>query len=170
MQRQVKREKVETLTQELKNASHLVLINIGSVTHQKLETLRKTLKKVNAQIRVAKNSLLRRSLKSTSYKDMFTEDAFQGPSALVTFLGEASEGLKNLYQFIKTEGAFFKQGLIEGVSYDQKGLVSLSQLPSKGELQARLVSLLRQPLRRLIYTIRFPQQRIVHHLKIMKTN
>lgn len=164
-----KLEKAEQLTKILSEKNNFVVVKFEATSHQKLEQLRKTLRKKMAYFTVVKNTIFEKALESLikvntalkSVKEKFFP--IKQSSALLTFDKDWLEGLSAFYQFAKEERSLsFKFGFLDGVAYESQNLLRLATLPSKPELLGKIVGSLKSPSSRLVYAIKFSQMRLVN--------
>lgn len=146
----------------LKDKPNFALFNYGSTTHQKLENLRKELRKLNSKIRVIKNSLFEKAVNRLSNQDqffrIFRKKIFplKFNTALAKFENDPYEGLKIVFKFLKdNEGLDFKGGLIDNEIYSKEELTKLAQLPGKGELIAKIYASIKAPTYRTVYALKY---------------
>ncbi len=166
-----KKDIVSSVSDILKNAQNFALIQFEKTTHKDLETLRKDLKKKDAQLQVVKNTLFEKAVNKLSeekaeYREV-REKFFplKDKSAVIMFKGDWIDGLKTYFSQAKDNESFsFKFGLIEDNAYDAEGLKKLSQLPGKDELVAKLIGSMKNPMARTTRALTFNMQKLVYVL------
>jgi len=143
-----KEKLVAELTEKLDNANGLVFTDYQGLTHQQLEELKKELRKLDAKIFIAKNSLLKLALdKSKNFKDAKDNESFDGPTATLFIEGDMIEPLKSLQKAIKSFGKpSIKFGILEGITQDEAGVLKIASLPGRETLLAQLLMLLNSPI------------------------
>ncbi len=158
---------VATLVETIQNNPNIVVIGFDKTPHQKMEELRKVLKSTaQSRISVIQNNLLEVALKKTNHEDMIDEKALFGPSALLILPTEWTNGLSAFYKFAQEDKSMtLKIGMIDGKVYFNVDLEKLAQLPSKEELIAKVVGLMKSPQRKFVFTLNFNMMRFVNILK-----
>jgi large subunit ribosomal protein L10 len=126
--------------------------------------LRNRLSGANAELRVVKNTLLRRALKDSNLPDL--ESYLHGQSAVVlgeTDVSAAAKVLKNFTaEFQKPK---IKVGILDRAILDVQQVMALADLPSKEVLQAKLLGLLLAPASTLVRLINTPASQVAQVLK-----
>ena len=143
------REKKEVLVAELSEktarAKALVFTNYQGLTHQQLEQLKKALKSANAELVVAKNTLLKLALGDKVKAD--NEKDLEGPTATIFAYEDVIAPLKELAKTIKALTIpSIKFGILDGQNYNSDQLLKLSILPSKEVLLSQVVFGLKSPI------------------------
>lgn len=134
---------------------HFSKVNVGSIT-----TLRQRIREKNARYLVAKNTLIARAMEGTGMEGL--RDHLKGPTAIVVNQGDPVEVAKILSEFAKDNPEFkFKAGFVESRSADADMLKNLATMPSKPELIAKLLYLLKSPTQRLVFVLNGPPQKLV---------
>lgn len=160
--RQKKEAIVAKLSEKAAKAKALVFTNYQGMTHVQLEQLKKALKTADAELVVAKNTLLKLALK--------TQD-LEGPTGTIFAYGDIIDPLKELAKTIRTlKLPLIKFGILEGKLLAEADIVRLSTLPSREVLLAQLVFGLKSPLYGLHRVLNWNLQKLVMTLNaIQKT-
>lgn len=133
----------------------------------KMQTLRRLLKKTEAEFKVAKKTLLDLALEKTGIK-LKTKD-LQGEIGVALGYNDEVEPAKVLFKFFKANeapkilGGFMGERLLS-----QKDVVTLAKLPSKQILLAQLVSAMQSPIRGLITVLQGNIKKLVVILNKIK--
>jgi len=172
MVNQNKINQVSSLSQSLNKTNNFFLIKIEKSTHQSLENLRKELRKNNATVKVIKNTFFEKAINqlSSTKKAYFElrEKFFplKEQTALVSLSDSWDEGLKTFYQYAQKEKILgFKFGLIDNVPYSEVDMVKLANLPSRGELIAKIIGSMKSPMSKFIYTLKYNTNKFVYILQ-----
>lgn len=159
-------EIVKKLSEKVKNSPHLVIVNFGNLSHQKLEELRKKLYERSSSLQVVKNTLLEKALKIAKKGELIKKELLTGPSALLSLSDDWLKGLSAFFQVAKNEqGVSFKIGLIEQRVYQKNDLEKLAQLPPKEQLLGKVISTIKSPGTRMIFSMRFGMIKLINVLK-----
>lgn len=143
--RQQKEEQVTRLTDKLKQAKSVVFADYRGLKMSQLSDLRNKLVDEQAEFSVTKNTLLGISLKESGYQA--PNKVMEGPIATLFSFGDEVAPLKTLVKTLKDTGiGKITGGFFGGNFMDEYSLVRLSALPSKLELQGKVVGILAAPL------------------------
>jgi len=154
MNRAEKQALIENVNGTLNKADIALVVHNNGLTVAQMTQLRRNMRAVGAEFRVAKNRLVKLAVKDTKFEGI--ADLFKGPSAIATSSDPVSVA-KSLVDFAKTHdklviigGAFGDQKL------DVKAVEALAKLPSLNELRARLVGMLQTPATRIACILQAP--------------
>jgi len=139
MERSRKQEIIEELRDVLSKSSSCIAIDFNKVDMETFTPLRKECALSDVRLVVVKNSLGKIAVKETDYEGV--TDFFTGMTALVCTLGEPVEGAKIIKKYSKqNENIKVKGGVIDGQMLSVADVMVLADLPSKEELQAKLLA------------------------------
>lgn len=183
-----KKEKiVAKLADKVNRAKGLVFTNYQGLTHKQLEALKKTIKSLNAELVVTKNTLLKLSLdKSTTGLTGTTRrisprdtratltprdtPELEGPTATLFLYADPIEPLKQLAKTIKELNLpIIKFGIIDGQNLTSEKIMKLASLPSHDVLITQLLFQMKAPLYRLHHALNWNLQKLVLILKAVET-
>jgi large subunit ribosomal protein L10 len=158
---------VENLTQELKSAVCVVLVDYTGLSVKMQQDLKKKLSGCNAKIIVLKNTLFRLAAKSAKVpEETLSDSVLSGPTAMIISEKDPISPLQVLAKFAKeNEIINFKVGIIDGNFQDKESLVKLSLLPSKEILTAQLLGNLNGPLYGVVSVLQGNLQKLVYILR-----
>lgn len=146
-----KAAEVATIKGKLENASAIVVTEYRGLKAGDLLKLRSGLRESQVELRIVKNSLLRRAAEGTVYEEVFGNLA--GPSAVAFGFGEPTDAAKVLSKSAKDFETFnLQNGMIATMVCDASQIEAIGKLPSKPELQAQVVGALQGPLAGLVFT------------------
>lgn len=141
MDRRTKEQVVSELQVKLKEANLGILTSFSKMNVEKMETLRKALRKSNAELKVVKNTLLNIAAKDTAFSIL--ADHFKWPIAVVLSYKDPVEPTKALIDFAKKNPELeIKVGVLDGKLLDKSDITSLAELPSREVLLGKLVSVM----------------------------
>ena len=137
MDRQTKEETVTDLQGRFSNATAAVLTEYKGLTVEEMNSLRRELREVAGEYRVAKNSLVALAVDGTPYVSL--KDLLSGQNGLVFGYGDVV-GLAKVVSRYASENEKFtvKGGVTEGQFLETAGVEALATLPSREALQAQL--------------------------------
>ena len=150
-----KKEKVDKLTELLKNSAAGVLVDYKGITVEEDTKLRKELREGGVHYFVEKNTLLLRAFQNCGIEGL--EESLNGTTAIALSNDDQTAPARILGKFAEQAGDEkfnLKAGYVEGTVYDQAGVVALSKIPSKDTLLAQLVGSLQGPLQKLAATVK----------------
>ncbi|OGM19808.1 50S ribosomal protein L10 [Candidatus Woesebacteria bacterium RIFCSPLOWO2_01_FULL_37_19] len=158
---------VQNLTEELKSASSVVLINYSGLTVKMQQDLKKRLRQVEADMEVVKNNLFKLAGKEARIdENILTDTVLTGPIALIITEKDPIAPLQVLGKFVKEHEILeFKVGIVEGIFQDKESLTRLTNLPSKENLQAQIIGSLSGPLYGIVGVLQGNLQKLVYILQ-----
>lgn len=154
---------VAELVKKIDASNSLVFTDYKGLTHVQLEILKKELKKLDATIVIAKNSLLKISLgKSKNYADFKDNEKLNLPTATLFIQGDYVEPLKKVQKSVKDFGRpVIKFGILEGHLLDESSMLKIASLPNRETLLTQLVGTLNSPIQGLVVTLNGTIQKFV---------
>lgn len=176
---------VEDLKKRLEHAKSVVLLDYQGLTVKDSENLRRQVAEAGGKLVVAKNTLLKLALQKVSKEgkvpkvpkafdtsDIFdTFDTFlQGPTAVVFAEIDEIGPLQKLGKFILEKGLpKLKFGIFGAEIFDADRLLTLSKLPGRNVLLARLVGTIAGPSYGLAGVLNANLQKLVYILAEYKS-
>lgn len=140
MERSKKREIVKEIQEVLSKASSCIAIDYDGVNMATFTPFRKECAGEQVKLLVVKNTLAKIALKGSQYEGI--NQFLNGMIALVFTMGNnQASGAKIVKKFVKKdEKIVIKGGMIDGKILSLKEVEALADLPSKEELQAKLLA------------------------------
>lgn len=158
---------VEGLTEKISSASVLLLTDYRGFSVKDLTDLRKKLRPTDSELKIVKNTLLKRALAAAGFAGL--DDHLAGSTALLLGYKDPIGPLKALVSHIKEiEKGTVKAGLMEKVLIDGKGVIEISKLPSKEVLIAKVVGGFKAPLFGLANVLQGPMRKLVYVLSAIQ--
>lgn len=175
MDRADKQKEVETLSSKLLAAPITICADYRGLTASEITELRQELTSVGSEGKVVKNTLARLTIDQVLKEAEAAEveklrELFNGPSMII-FAGEdqAVASAKVVANFKKGNEKFeLKGGWFEGAFMDDKGLETLSKMPSKEELLSKLLSVIMAPATKVVQLLNAPATKLVGTLDAYK--
>jgi large subunit ribosomal protein L10 len=164
-----KAELVKNLTEEFKNSKINILTNFTKLSVSEMRKIRDSIKDCGGNIMVIKNNLVEIIFQNLS-KDEVCK-FLSGPTFVVWSNNENEvEIIKKLVEFQKDTGKIeIRGGLLNGEIIDKRGLEEIGKLPTKKELQAHIIYLVRMPSIRLVNSLKSPIVKVINILNQIKT-
>jgi large subunit ribosomal protein L10 len=162
-----KAETVGAVHQLLMSAKMAVVTEYRGLSVAQMTRLRREIRDASGEYQVIKNTLVRRALKETAFGDL--EKLLEGPNGWVFAYEDPVVLSKALCKFaddndkLKIKGAVF-----EGQFMDSASVKVLSQMPSKPELQAKLLAIINAPATHLVRLIQEPGARVVRLMESLR--
>lgn len=122
-------------------AQFAVVADYRGLKVSQLEKLRREMRQNNAQIQIAKNTLLRLAVQGTAFEGL--ADKFTGTTAVAFSFDEPVGSAKALSEFAKENEALnIRCGVLDGTLVSAEEIAALAKLPGKDQLRAQLLGLL----------------------------
>ena len=155
MNKQQKGAEVEELTQRFKRASMALVSEYKGMTAAEATELRRRLRTVRGELRVAKNTLVRRAIKDTPFAPL--EEKLGGPVGVILSFEDPVAVAKTITSF-KDAGDKLKvrAGVLGGRPISLDEVRALATLPPKEVLMAQLLGLLQAPVSQLVRLLNEP--------------
>lgn len=148
-----KQAEVSQVAQELKEAASVVVVDYLGLTVAEVTDLRKDLRDNGVQMKVVKNTILRRAAEEAGIEGL--NEIFVGPTAIVFSEEEVVAPAKIVAQHAsKADALSIKGGLIEGDLASVEKIEALSKLPDREGLLSMLLSVLQAPVRNVAYAVK----------------
>lgn len=141
-----KAERISSLSDNLSRAKATFLVDFTGMDVEQVTVLRKSLRNIDSEMRVVRNTLAKLALKDHPESDAALEGEFVGTNAFVFAYEDPSASAKALAEFSKdVEQLKLKTGVMEGQKLDADKIKYLATLPGKDELRAKLLSVFMAP-------------------------
>ena len=133
------------------NTSAIVIAEYRGLTVEAVTKLRANARQQGVQLRVVKNTLVRRAVEGTAFADL--AEKFSGP-LVYAFSADPVAAAKVLAQFAKdNDKLVIKGGAMANYVMDVEGVKQLASMPSREELLAKLMATMNEPVAKLVRTI-----------------
>lgn len=167
MNREDKLSVVEELSDKFTKASIAVVSDYRGLTVSEFEQLRIALKKCDSEVKVAKNTLLRRATQNTSFASL--SENFKGTTAVALSYGDPVSPAKVIVEFAKShEKLSIRSAVLEGKLLSLADLIALSTLPSKDVLLGQLLSVMQAVPTGFVRVLNAIPQKFVFALQAIK--
>jgi large subunit ribosomal protein L10 len=165
---EVKKQTTDELDQALATAGAVYLVDFGRIKVAHDVELRKSLTAQGIYYRVAKNTLLRRSLHKAGITAL--DSLLKKPTALL--VGSPEDPVapaRAIVEFQKAHAGFLdaKISWIDGDTFPGKQIADVAKMPGKRELQAQIVQLFLSPGSTLVGLIKSPGSKIAGQVEAL---
>jgi len=162
-----KAETVAAVHKRLKAAKMAIVTEYRGLTVAQMTRLRREIRQAAGEYQVIKNTVVRRALKDTAYGDL--DRLLQGPNGWVFAYDDPVMLTKALVKFADDNDKLaIKGGVFEGQFMDPGKVKVLAQMPSKPELQAKLLAMINAPATQLVRLIQEPGAQVVRLLESIR--
>ena len=142
---ELKKPIVEEISENIKDAQSVVLVDYRGLTVEEDTKLRKELRNAGITYKVYKNTMMNFAFKGTDFEQL--ADQLEGPSAIAISKDDATAPARVLAKFAKTAPALeIKCGVVEGAYYDAEGMQAVAKIPSREELLSKLLGSIQSPI------------------------
>ncbi len=158
MDRAAKKELVTALNGVFRDTSVVVVAHYSGLNVAQMQSLRKQMKLAGAQVRVAKNRLVKLAAEGTEAAAI--APLLKGPT-LIAYSGDPLAAPKVAADFAKGNEKFVILGGAMGqTALDANGIKALAALPSLDELRARIVGLIQAPGTKIAQLVSAPAAKV----------
>ena len=151
------------VSKALENSQAAFVVHYQGCTCADLTDMRGKLRENGADFQVVKNTLLKRAVEGTDAAGLSA--LFEGPTAVIWAKDGVVDPAKIITDFAKDKETFaVRGGVVDGEIVDENGVEALAKLPSKAELQAKLLALFNAPAVQLLRMLNAPASSLVRLL------
>lgn len=163
MPTQQKIDQVKQIADKISQSKSAALIQYQGLSAGDIATLRDNIKQAGGQMEVVKNTLISRALQSLKIE---LPEKLTGPTSITYCLDDEIAPLKEIDKINQEkELTQFKFGIFDHKLLSVEEIKKFLTLPSKSTLFAQFVGGLKNPLQRLVYSLRYNQTRLTLVLK-----
>lgn len=151
LNRQDKAAVIEEIRGAVANTASIVIAEYRGLTVEAVTKLRANAREQGVQLRVVKNTLVRRAVEGTPYADL--ADQFVGP-LVYGFAADPVAPARVLVKFAKeNDKLVIKGGAMPGQVMDVAAIEQLATMPSRDELLAKLMATMNEPIAKFVRTL-----------------
>ena len=142
---ELKQPIVAEISEVIKDAQSVVLVDYRGLTVEEDTALRKQLREAGVNYKVYKNTLMNFAFKGPEFEAL--APYLNGPSAIAVSTEDATAPARVIAEFAKkAKNLEIKAGVVEGDLYDAKGMQAIAEIPSRDVLISRLLGSLQSPI------------------------
>lgn len=167
MNREEKEAKVGELHEAMARAKFAVVSDFRGLKVTEVEKLRRSLRQVDSEIRIAKNTLFRLAVKGTAYEAL--NEQFSGTSALTIGYSDPVSVAKAITDFKKESPNLVIRSAVLGSSMlGEHEVEALSKLPDKDTMRAMFLGVLNAVPTGFVRVLNAVPQSLVYALQAIK--
>jgi large subunit ribosomal protein L10 len=168
MDRQEKELVVSELQRCFSSATAAVLTEYKGLTVAELNALRRELREVAGEYRVAKNTLVQLAIEGTPYFPL--KDLLAGQNGVAFCFGDAIQLAKIISRYAREHEKFtIKGGVTEGQFLAAPEVEALALLPGKEAIRAQRLGVLSRPAAHLLSVLSAPSAQLARVFDARKT-
>lgn len=142
---ELKQPIVAEISEAIKDAQSVVLVDHRGLTVEQDTQLRKQLREAGVVYKVYKNTMMTRAFAGTEFESL--TQYLERPSAMAVSKTDATAPARVLAKFAeKADKLELKAGVVEGTVYDQAGIKQIATIPSRDELLSKLLGSMKNPI------------------------
>jgi large subunit ribosomal protein L10 len=169
LSRKQKEQIVEELADKIKRQKSLIFTDAKGVKVKDIQVIRRELKKLEAEYRVAKKSLMELALKKEGKEmdlsgfsgSLASSFGYKDPISLIKVLAKLAKGNENF----KILG-----GMVEGRVLSAAEITELSRIPSREVLLAQFIGCIKGPINGFVNVLNGNMRDLVGVLNAIKSN
>jgi len=136
---------VAEISEQIKDADSIVVVDYRGLTVAQDTELRKALRSEGVAYKVYKNTFITSAIKGTEFEGIGVY--LEGPTAIAISKTDATAPARVIANFAKKASKLeIKGGIVEGTVYDAAGIGAISAIPSRDELISKLLGSLQSPI------------------------
>lgn len=171
--KQQKARIIEELADKFKRQKIVIFSDFQGISVTKFGALRRALKKIGAEFKVAKKTLFDRALNQVGMNSIQVKE-LKGEIGVTFGYEDQAESAKTLVRFAK-ENETFKvlAAILAGKALNEKQVAALAKLPSREVLLGELLGVLQSPMRGLAIVLQANMRNLVvvlNNIKEEKSN
>ncbi len=160
---------LKDLTDKFARAKAAILVDFNKLSVAKTMELRRLLKQIGADYKVAKKTLINRVLRAGDYKGADL-DELKTQIGVVFSYGDPVPAASSLYKFSRLNEALKILGGFIGLGWQDKNkIIELAKLPSREVLLGQVVRMVAAPLSGLVTVLSGNMRNLVSVLNNLKT-
>lgn len=155
---------VEDLKEKLNASPFLLITDYTGLRVEEFSTLRTALYEAGAEVRVVKNTFVRRALADAGLPDISSE--LTGQTAIVVGESDVAAAAKAVKTFAKeSKKLTIKGGVVDRLVVSAQQVEAIADLPSREVLLAQLLGTLQSPASTLVRLLNEPASGLARVLK-----
>lgn len=158
-----KATEIADLADRFSRAQLAVVADYRGLSVSSLQEFRSKLKPIDAEFRVAKNTLARIASEQVGIQGLGT--VLEGPTAILFAYGDVAGAAKALGDFARSSRILqVRAGVMDGQLLGPNDVEAIASLPPREELYGKLVNLLASPMARTVGVLSGPSRSMAYLL------
>ena len=142
---ELKKPVVEEISNSIKDAASVVLVNYKGINVDQDTRMRKELREAGVVYKVYKNTMMNFAFKGTPCEELCQH--LEGTNALAVSADDATAPSNILAKYAKEVPTLeLVGGVVEDADYDKAGIEAVSKVPSREELLGKLLGSIQSPI------------------------
>ncbi len=147
-----KKELVAELTDKMKEANSVVVVNYLGLTVDEVTKLRVELMNNGCDFKVLKNNIIRRAAEAAGYGELV--ENITGPNALAMSHEDSVSAAKTIYEFAKDHKKLeLKVGIVDDEYMDNDKIQTIATIPSREQLLTMIAGGILEPIKHVAMAI-----------------
>ncbi len=147
-----KKELVAELTDKMKEANSVVVVNYLGLTVDEVTKLRVELMNNGCDFKVLKNNIIRRAAEAAGYGELV--ENITGPNALAMSHEDSVSAAKTIYEFAKDHKKLeLKVGIVDDEYMDNDKIQTIATIPSREQLLTMFAGGILEPIKHVAMAI-----------------
>ena len=156
-----KATQIDALTDSLSRSQLTIITDYRGLSVVALQDLRSRLRPVEAEFKIAKNTLTRIAAERAGIDGL--EPELEGPTAIMFAFGDPVAPAKVISDFVRSSRILaVRAGVMNGQVIGPSDVEAISSLPPREELLGRLVGLLASPMSRTVGVLSGPSRSVAY--------
>ncbi len=156
-----KATEIDELADRLSRAQLTIITDYRGLTVTALQDFRSRVRPMDAEFRVAKNTLTRIAAERVGIEGLETQ--LEGPTAILFAYGDVVAPAKAVSDFARTSRILqVRAGVMNNQVLNASDVEAISSLPPREELLGKLVGLLASPMARTVGVLSGPSRSVVY--------
>ena len=156
-----KATEIDELTDRLSRAQLTIITDYRGLSVTALQEFRSRVRPMDAEFRVAKNTLTRIAAERVGIEGLETQ--LEGPTAILFAYGDVVAPAKAVSDFARTSRILqVRAGVMNNQVLNASDVEAISSLPPREELLGKLVGLLASPMARTVGVLSGPSRSVVY--------
>lgn len=157
----LKATQIQELSDRMSRSQLTIITDYRGLSVAGLQDLRSKLRPVEAEFKIAKNTLTRIAAEQAGIEGL--EPQLEGPTAIMFAYGDPVAPAKVISDFVRTSRILqVRAGVMNGQILGASDVEAISSLPPREELLGKLVGLLASPMSRTVGVLSGPSRSVAY--------
>lgn len=149
---EAKKQVVASIVEKFQKAQSIVFVDYRGLNAEETTNMRADCRKAGVEYLVLKNTMIERAAEELNVTDLKAH--LEGPTAVAFSMNDPASAAKIMLKYAKdTKKLSVKCGFLEGAVVGEDVVQSLSELPSREVLIAKIMGSLNAPVTNFVYAV-----------------